>query len=385
MTIVIISRGIPSTKYPQLGCFELDQAKALKRAGHKVIMLALDGAIGKRWKKIGLHRSHIEDVACYEFFGLPSIYIRKFFSSKKGLDFESLILKRIFSKIIKENGKIDLIHAHFLFQIYTGTKLKHWFNIPLVGTEHLSSLTESPINPTIAKLAHLTYPKTNGLISVSENLRKRIIELSGRESKVIHNLIDTSNLKPALELTSNKVFTIIGLGSLIKRKGFDILINAFAESYLKDEMVILKIIGGGEEKDRLQRLIKDKGLENQIVLSGTMTKKEIFEELHNADLFVLPSRLENFSVAIIEATANGVPAIATLCGGIEEYPVPNVTKIPVDDVNALKVALETNFKNSKKINRKEIQDITLQHFSPENIAREIEMVYKEVLSDINYE
>ncbi len=110
-----------------------------------------------------------------------------------------------------------------------------------------------------------------------------------------------------------------------------------------------------------------------------MKKTDIFNELHTADLYVLSSRRENFSVAIIEATANGLPTIATLCGGTDEYPVSECTKIPVDDVQALKEALEYKYDTRESVDRKKIQEETLHYFSPSAIVSQLEDVYNSVL------
>ena len=380
MKILVIARGVPSKKHPQLGCFELDQAKALKKAGNEVILLALDGSIGKRWKKIGISQTNIDGVICYEVFGPPTIILKKFIGLEKGLNIESQILKPVLSRIIKKHWKPEVIHAHFLMGMKIGTVLSKRFHIPLVGTEHLSSVSEVPVAKYIKNLAQSTYPYVDKIIAVSENLKNKIKEYSGRESIVIHNLIDPSNLEKAVEKTNNDKFTIVAVGSLIYRKGFDVLIKAFAESDLRNKNVMVKIIGEGEEKDNLNELIKDFNLGNKFFLVGKKNKGEIFELLHKADLFVLSSRLENFSVSLIEATANGVPAVATLCGGVEEYPVEEVKKIPVENVGEMRKALEAAYSSRHDVDRISIQNQTLLHFSPKVIVKQLEAIYKEAIA-----
>lgn len=381
MNILIIARGIPSKKYPQLGCFELDQAKALKKAGHNVRMIALDGSIGKRWKKIGITKKDIEGILCFELFGPPTVFIRKFIGLKKGLDIEIKLYKILVNKILQDGWKPNIIHAHYLQPIYIGTNIKNMIKAPLIGTEHLSNVTKNLIEKEILSLIKLTYPNVNEQIAVSETLKNKIKEYSSKDSVVIHNLIDTSKLLPALEKTNNNCFTIVAVGSLIKRKGFDILIDAFSKSYLKDLNVIVKIIGGGKEQINLQNQINQNRLQDKIKLVGTMTKPEVFNELHNADLFVLPSRLENFSVAIIEATANGLPTIATLCGGVEEYPVKEVKKIQKENVDELREALEEMYEKRESFDRKSIQSQTLKYFSPEVIVKQLEELYHKTIDE----
>ena len=54
MYILLISRGIPSVKDPQWGCFEFDQAKALKKLGHKVVVISVDVRFRFYYRKIGI-------------------------------------------------------------------------------------------------------------------------------------------------------------------------------------------------------------------------------------------------------------------------------------------------------------------------------------------
>lgn len=379
MRILIVTAGYPSKKDTQLGCFMIDQAKALKKEGHEVALIAVRGRASiETSKKFGLVHKSINGVDCFEFIGIPFGLVKKFFGKRIGIAIEKLFYPYIVRLLNNKFPNPDLIHAHFLLNLYPATLLKETMKVPLVETEHWSELSQPVVNPVYKKLAAEIYPKADAIIAVSENLRKRIKELSGCDSVVIHNLLDVSNLQPALEKTDNDKFTIVGLGSLIKRKGFDVLIEAFSQSCLKDKDVVVKILGMGEEKENLQNLINSKGLAGQILLCGQKAKPEVYAELHNADLFVLSSRLENFSVAVIEATANGLPAIATLCGGVEEYPVKEVTKIPVDDVEALKKALEDMYAKRGTFDRKSIQQQTLDNFAPEVIVRKMEDIYNKV-------
>ena len=60
MFILLISRGIPSDKDPQWGCFERDQALALHKAGHKVVVLSVDSRVKVKNRKLGISHKNIE-------------------------------------------------------------------------------------------------------------------------------------------------------------------------------------------------------------------------------------------------------------------------------------------------------------------------------------
>ena len=381
MKVLILTFGFPSKKNPQIGCFMLDQAKALKKNGYEIAMLAIRAFPTLKGKKhFGLNFQQIENIPCYEYVGVPTRALRYILGNKISNSIDKIVVPKIFNKLKDGFNKPDLIHAHFLPNIYLATLIKSKYKIPIIGTEHWSEVTFLPVKKFVKDLCKNTYPKVDALISVSKNLQEKIYEYSGVKSQIIHNLFELENLRPALKETNNNRFTIIAVGSLIKRKGFDLLLNAIAISNLKDKNIIVKIFGKGKEYKNLSEQIKCLGLSNKVSLMGQKDKKFLYEELHKADLFVLPSRLENFSVALIEATANGVPAIATLCGGVEEYPIPFVTKIPVEDIMALKEALENSYMNKTKVDRLSIQGATLDNFSPEIIVDKIEKIYQRILN-----
>ena len=92
---------------------------------------------------------------------------------------------------------------------------------------------------------------------------------------------------------------ILGIGRLTKQKNFKLLINAFAEISTKLPKLELIIIGEGEEKNKLQRLISELGLNNKVHLIGY--KNNVFNYLYNAKCFISSSLYEDPGFVLIEA------------------------------------------------------------------------------------
>ncbi len=109
---------------------------------------------------------------------------------------------------------------------------------------------------------------------------------------------------------SKKCPIIIGLGELTHRKGFDSLIRAFAILKRK-KPARLFLMGKGRGKEKLEKLCRELGLENDVEFAGY--KENPFPFLAGADLFVQPSRYEGFGMALLEALALGIPVVATDC------------------------------------------------------------------------
>lgn len=379
MKILILARGIPNSKDPQEGCFEMDQAVALSKLGHEVVIMSVDGRFRKYWRKIGVSKVCREKVVAYKLFVFPTSVIKRLISYKLGYRINSFLAKKMYKYIISKHGTFDIVHAHFLPIIYLGVQIKKDFpSIKLIGTEHWSKVGQKTLSEEVKYLGDASYKFLDKLIVVSSELGANINKNFSVNSEVVHNLIDVSSLKKIPNSHLHDNYTIVGVGSLIHRKGFDILIKAFAKTNLSDKGVTLKIIGDGKEKNNLIELVRYYNLENNVILMGQLTKDRVYEELIKSDLYVLSSRLENFSVAIIEAAAGGLPAIATLCGGVAEFPLKTVIKIPVDNVDSMADAILKAYNDRNNIDRFSIQEECLSYFSPEAIGHQLELIYSKL-------
>lgn len=106
---------------------------------------------------------------------------------------------------------------------------------------------------------------------------------------------------------------IVSMGRLQKKKGFDILIDAFAlllEHYSDAKLFIAGADEGEEQNLRSQ--IERLGLEQKAFLVGAISGQDKIDFLANADLFVLPSHNENFGNVYLESLATGTPIVASL-------------------------------------------------------------------------
>jgi len=106
---------------------------------------------------------------------------------------------------------------------------------------------------------------------------------------------------------------LIGVGRLVKRKGFDFFIKTIAE--IKDVKVHGLIIGEGPEKENLISLAKELGVEEQIHFLGFVSEEKKFQYLNNSDIYFLSSVHEGFGIVLQEAMQVGLPIIATNNGG----------------------------------------------------------------------
>jgi glycosyltransferase involved in cell wall biosynthesis len=138
------------------------------------------------------------------------------------------------------------------------------------------------------------------------------------------------------------VIDLLAVGSVVPRKGYDILVAALAR--IPDLPWRLTIAGdrerGAETARRLDVEIARLGLAGRITFAGAVGSERLMELYADADLFVLPSRFEGYGMAYAEAIAHGVPVVGTRAGAIPDtVPAGAGVLVPPDDVDALAVVL----------------------------------------------
>ena len=188
-----------------------------------------------------------------------------------------------------------------------------------------------------SKIAHT-------LIAVSEQTRKQAIDEGVWENRitVIPNAVkplDTSSvnrtaIRGDLELNENDIF-LLSIGRLTYQKGHEFLVQAMSKVFSRFPNARAGICGDGPLRPQLEQQIREAGLSSHVTLLGAW--EDISPLLASADIFVLPSRWEGLSRALMEAMAAGLPAIATQVDGIKDLITDGVNGllVPSEDAKGL--------------------------------------------------
>lgn len=133
---------------------------------------------------------------------------------------------------------------------------------------------------------------------------------------------------------------LIHVGSLEHLyKSPDILLAALGNLRRADQIWPLTIVGGGRLREHVEQIASRHGVAGQVTFAGQLSsREEVFAQLDQADLFVLPSRQEGLPRAMIEAMARGLPCIGSSVGGIPEL-LDADHLVPPDNIEALADAL----------------------------------------------
>lgn len=158
---------------------------------------------------------------------------------------------------------------------------------------------------------------------------------------VIRNGVDEAFLSVERSTRVPGVLRLGGVGSLIPRKGFDILLSAISLMKHRDE-VLLAVIGDGPERERLERQARDLNIADHVRFLGEIPPKDMPRFFATIDLFVLSSRSEGRPNVVIEALAAGLPVISTDLPGVRDLVIHGDTGwlVRQEDARALANTLD---------------------------------------------
>jgi glycosyltransferase involved in cell wall biosynthesis len=140
---------------------------------------------------------------------------------------------------------------------------------------------------------------------------------------------------------------LLALGRLIKKKGFDVLLSACHHLASRGVDFRLTLAGAGPQLRKLQRLVREYGLEDQVGFPGFVPHRQVSQLFNQADLFIMPSRVDpagdrdGIPVVVLESLAHAVPVVGTDVSALPEVILPGETGwlAPPDDPPALAWAI----------------------------------------------
>lgn len=380
MKILMIGRAYPDEKTGMMGIFEFEQAKALSENGCEAVYAFCDTRSIKKLRKYGHFEKQTSNVNVYGHHlpigGLP----QKAFSKIKLHYF-----KKTINEIKEKHGEPDIIHIHFPLLNLTAEIWEELKSLqrPIVVTEHWSKVQTKNLEPFRLKLLQRIVDESDEFICVGELLKKSILELTNtdREIKVIPNMV--SSLFRYAESKGNlNTYEFLAVGRLVELKRFELVIDAFEKTFKKNKNVKLTIVGGGPLYDNLQRRISDLEMQDQITLTGYLSRTETAKRMQQTNAYVSASVLETFGVPFVEALVSGKPVI-----GVEDNPIApyiddsNGILVKPDDVQSIANALTVMYDNREKFNGKKIADLAQQHFGEKALVEQLKAIYADCMRE----
>lgn len=266
-----------------------------------------------------------------------------------GFDFQVL---RALRKCIREK-QVDVLHCHQYTPWVYGALASLGLRKKVIFTEHgrfhpdSASSKRRYINPLLARV-------TQHITAISEATKQALVAyeyLPGERIKVIYNGI--RGLAPQVESAAQlrKELKIVNgapvLGTIARFdpiKNHSMMLRAFKAVLEEHPEARLLLVGDGEERPTIERLVEDLDLENHVTLPGYIPQPATW--LAAMDVFLLSSFSEGTSMTLLEAMSLGKPCVVTDVGGNPEIVVSGKTGLvsPSDNSPAFAAAINTVIK-----------------------------------------
>ena len=240
---------------------------------------------------------------------------------------------------VAERHRLDLLHVHYAIphsisallaqQMTTGRRL------PFITTLHGTDITLVGADRSYFPITRFSIERSDGVTTISEYMRQRTVDFFGitKPIEVIHNFVNCSLYHPDEKARREGRKRILHISNFRPVKRVLDCIHAFAKvrESVDAELVMA---GDGPERGPAERLAHDLKVDAHVRFLGKQDHMErLIPRMHALHL---PSEMEAFGLAALEAMACGVPPVATLTGGVPDLITHSVDGYmePVGDTNA---------------------------------------------------
>jgi len=222
---------------------------------------------------------------------------------------------------------LDLLHVHYAIphsvSAYLARAMLRPRRVPFVTTLHGTDITLVGIDRSYLPITRFSIEESNAVTAISEYLRQMTLKEFDvhRPIEMIPNFVNCDVFQPAKGNSRREEFApgnekvLVHLSNFRPVKRVPDVIEIFA-LVRKEIPAKLLMIGDGPDRATAEWMVHQNGLASAVTFLGKQS--QVQELLNCADLMLLPSDLESFGLAVLEAMACGVPAVCSRVGGVPE-------------------------------------------------------------------
>ena len=268
-----------------------------------------------------------------------------------------LAAHRLARRVMRAHGA-TVIHAHWVIP-GGATAAAAAGRLPVVVSLHGSDLFLAERNPVVGGAARLAFRRADRVTACSTDLRDRAVALGadGARTETLLHGVDIDRFAPdpatrrrvrAAHGLGDDAEIVFAVGRLVRKKGFEYLIDAFARLAPRRPALRLVLAGSGDLDGELRARAAAGRIADRVRWLGAIPHDEVAGWLAAADVSAAPSvvddagNVDGLPNTILEALATGTPVVATHAGGIASVAVDRETAlvVPERDAAALAAAIE---------------------------------------------
>ncbi len=369
--VLVIPAWMPDVKDRAAGMFIIDQCIALQENTRHTL-----GLIFRTSAVVPPEVLEMLDAHSIHFVIDRRPYIPKFHSIFISLWARDYL--NVFQKYVSKYGAPDIIHAHSYIAGFAAAYISALTGIPFILTEHATAFLSGNIKAYQRRTLIQVFNQASWIIAVGRRLRDAMKTYTRREIAVVPNCYNDTIFTPGTG-GKEEVFTLIAVGSLIRRKNFDVLLKAF--SLLKEMPATLIIVGDGPEKRSLKLLATQLRLNGSVQWFGYLNPSVLAVQMQRSHVLISASNIETFGITVVEAMGCGLPVVVTRCGGPEDYVGEEegiVLTLPVNPEN-IATAIREIHKRYDTYDKTLIAEKARTRFGRLPVCSMISKVYEEVV------
>ena len=329
-------------------------------------------------------------------FRLPSFQQNLFFHQVETMSYPlfehtpyTITLAAKMADVAQAEG-VDLLHVHYAIPHAVSAFLAREAvggHIKVVTTLHGTDITLVGTDPSLRSITRFAIDMSDRVTAVSSYLQQKTHETfePKRSIQVIPNFVDSSRFRPGkrealhgFARSGERVLLHLSNFRPVKRVSDVIQIFTRVRQEIPSKLIM---VGDGVDSPTAQQLSRELNIEKDVFF---LSRQQDIPNLMNlADLFLLPSELESFGLAALEAMSCGVPVIATRVGGLPEVLEEGVSGLlyPVGDIEGMAqgaVRVLTDETLHRRMAHAARQRV-LDHFDAPRIIPQYESLYEELM------
>ncbi|MGH9454340.1 MAG: N-acetyl-alpha-D-glucosaminyl L-malate synthase BshA [Terriglobia bacterium] len=291
------------------------------------------------------------------------------------------------------NESLDLLHVHYAIphsvSAYLARAMIQGRKLPVVTTLHGTDITLVGADRSYLPITRFSIEESDAVTAISEYLRQLTIEefQISRPVEVIPNFVNCDVFQPVAGKCHRDQFApsgekiVVHLSNFRPVKRLPDVVEIF-ERVRRELPAKLLLIGDGPDRTVAEWMVREKRLVADVIFLGKQT--QVQDLLKCADVLLLPSDLESFGLAALEAMACGIPSVCSRVGGLPEVIQDGVEGFlvaprDVETMAAKTLALLTNEDLRKKMGHAARLRAQI-NFCAEKIIPRYEKLYASVLS-----
>jgi len=293
---------------------------------------------------------------------------------------------------VAESARLDLLHVHYAIPHSVSAILARSMavprRLPFITTLHGTDITLVGNDLSFLPITRFSIEQSDGVTCISNYLKTKTIEVFDikRPIEVIPNFVncelycrkDDPGLRAQWAPDGEPILMHLSNFRPVKRVPDVVEIFDLVRRKMPAKLVLM---GDGPDRGPVEYAVRHKGLTKDVLFLGKQDR--VYEKLSMADLFLLPSDLEAFGLAALEAMACEVPVIGTNAGGmpdVVEHGVDGYLVEPRDVAAAGRFAVEilSRADRGREMGRQAREDAR-RRFCAEDVIPHYEAYYRRVL------